>query len=138
MDAVHEPASPAQTEQFQNTIAEVLKLNRSFGMIWRAKDLAKEYGKIFVQSRILTDFRASFPENFNEDLTAGIITHQLRILYHHDESNHSEIFITMDSQDLQELKEDILRAERKEKALQSKLQAGGITLLSLDGLHSGN
>ncbi len=129
-------ASDLRGEMFRATIAEVLKFDRSFGMIFRAKELAGEYGNIFVESRIMTDFRPSFPDNLTETLDAGLIIHQLKLTYHHDDATHSELFIALDAEDLQELKEDILRAERKEKSLRNKLEASGVTLLALDGLHS--
>jgi hypothetical protein len=125
----------AELSRFKQIISEVLAMKKSFGMISRARTLATEFGKLFVECKIMTDFRPAFEDNIEERVKAGVIVHQLKVEYHHDGTRHSEVFLALDAQDLQDLKGVILRAEKKEVTLRTTLETAGVTLLSLDGLH---
>jgi hypothetical protein len=117
-------------------VSSALELKETLGVIAKAKELATDSERLFASSRILTDFRPIFSDNLDETIEAGVVLHQLRITYHKEESEHPEFFVSLDSEDLRKLKETIVRAEKKEEKLKKELESKGISLLSMDGLHS--
>lgn len=56
-----------------------------------------------------------------------LIVHMLKLGYHDsNESRHKEFHLALDSKDLAELKEIIIRAETKAKTLKSQLESAGV------------
>lgn len=84
----------------------------------KANDLMFEYPNVFIQARIMTDIRPIFSIKTDETPIAGMVIHNLHIHYRGDrETEHRDIYLTLDSADLISLKEIISRAENKEKSL---------------------
>ncbi|HET6400731.1 MAG TPA: hypothetical protein VFH95_04950, partial [Candidatus Kapabacteria bacterium] len=75
----------ADTSSIIQVVNSALELKESLGTIAKAKELATECERLFVKSRILSDFRPIFSDNLDEPIGAGIIVHQLRITFHKDE-----------------------------------------------------
>jgi len=101
---------------FINNFTRLLSL-KTLGLTSKAYDLLMEYEKTYVKSRIITDIRPVFSDDVDGDVEMGVIVHDLKIEYHKGRSTHEEIHIALDCNDLRELKERILRAEKKEKAI---------------------
>ena len=106
---------------FEKKLIKLLSL-KTIGATFKALGLLTEYDKIFVDTRIITDIRLVFDDNLSDKIETGIIVHNLRIEYHKGKTTHEEIFLTLDNNDLKKLKEQILRAEKKEKSIKSNLR----------------
>ncbi|MCX6234783.1 MAG: hypothetical protein NT175_08675 [Bacteroidetes bacterium] len=113
-----EDITPKPNENFINNFIQLLSL-KTIGLTCKAFSLLMEYEKTYVESRIITDIRPVFTDDLEENIDMGVIVHNLRIEYHKGQSTHEEIFIALDSDDLRELKERVIRAEKKEKAIRT-------------------
>ncbi len=128
--------SPESTE-FQITTEEAGKLAdrlKEFLSIDALNFFAKatipryEHERTLHDLRILTDARPVFGEDPSGSPEAAVIFHMLKIAYH--QSNRiEEIFFSLDENDLDYLKEMVLRAELKAKSLQNALSAGHIKVI---------
>ena len=88
---------------------------------FKALLLSMDFDKLYVDSKIITEIRPVFEDNSELGLANSIITHSLKIEYHFSDDTHQKIFITLDSENLQELKQQIVRAEKKEQQLENSL-----------------
>jgi len=93
----------------------------------KSEDLIDNYGNVYILSRTLSDIRTVFDLNVEQEPKAGFIIHNLSIHYQSiDEPFHKDISIQLTSSQIQELKETLIRAERKEKMLKSVLKNSNI------------
>jgi hypothetical protein len=84
---------------------------------------AQQYA--LCEVRVFTDARPIFNETI--DAIVGIaITHNLTATYHEGDQ-HKSIHVTLNSEQLAELKTQVARAEQKENVLRHQLQNGGFT-----------
>jgi hypothetical protein len=113
-----EDISPKPNENFITNLVKLLSL-KTLGMTSKAFGLMMEYEKTYVESRIITDVRPVFSDDLEESIDMGVIVHNLKIEYHTGKSTHEEIYIALDCNDLRKLKEQLVRAEKKEKAIKS-------------------
>lgn len=84
-------------------------------------EIQMEIERSFCRARILTDVRAAFSDDASEPPRGMTLLHTLQIGYHDDTGLHKEFYVTLESDDLKELKEAIERAERKKKTLEELL-----------------
>lgn len=82
----------------------------------KSSDVLADNVSQFVAVRILTDIRPIFAENVDEPPNAAGILHQLKIV-HYADLQHKEFFVSMDDDELTQLKETIDRAERKSRSI---------------------
>ncbi|MBA7656344.1 hypothetical protein ES703_64268 [subsurface metagenome] len=96
----------------------VTNKDESFGLINKALQLYSEYQNLFLDARILTDLRPIFKSNLKEGPAGGIIVHNLKVIYQskHD-SRSQEIFLALDSADLDTLIKVLERAKEKAENL---------------------
>lgn len=93
--------------------------------------LSLEKENIYIGSRIITDIRPVFDVDLKDSPKGGMIMHTLHIHYRADaESDHKDIFISLKAEDIQSLKENIDRAERKETSLRGIFEKIGMTNLN--------
>lgn len=84
--------------------------------------LRLEHERRFCSSRIMTDARPVFGDDPEAPPVGMLITHTLKITFHSDEgAEHKEVYVTLRSKDLDELREAVTRAESKEKSLREAL-----------------
>ena len=107
-------------KKFESNLIQLLSINNIDSTI-KTVELALEYDKIYSTSRILTDARFSFDTGIGNQIETGVIVHNLKIEYHLNEKDES-VFIAMDNSDLKELKEQIIRAEKKEESIKLNLK----------------
>ncbi|MGA2217515.1 MAG: hypothetical protein ABSG51_05480 [Terracidiphilus sp.] len=84
-------------------------------------ELQTEVERSFCTARILTDVRAAFSDDASELPTGMTVLHTLQIGYHDDTGRHREFYVTLESDDLEGLRDAIDRAEMKKKALEELL-----------------
>jgi hypothetical protein len=87
----------------------------------KLSELQAEVERSFCRARVLTDLRAAFSDDASELPRGMTVLHTLQIGYHDDTGRHKEFFVTLESEDLAEIKEAIERAEKKKKTLEELL-----------------
>ena len=90
-----------------------------------------ENDRIFCGARILSDIRPVFTDSL-ESASAAVIIHNLQIGFHDSGTGvHKEFYVALDNQDIQKLKEIILRAEKKTQALKAILNKSSVPYLEV-------
>lgn len=93
----------------------------------KSQGLRSAQNYVLVSSRIISDLRPIFSKNVEESPKAAIVIHKLHIHFSAGmEDEHKDIYLALDSDDLTALKEQIERAEKKQKSLISVLQRAQI------------
>lgn len=93
----------------------------------KAGELLTEQNNVFCRSHIVTDIRPVFDEKA-EQIQGFVPFHMLAITYHEgDETNTS--YFALDYSDLLSMRQQIDRAEQKEKLLRDTLKDTGITII---------
>lgn len=95
----------------------------------KASNIMTSYPQVFEASQIITDIRPIFYDESKEPV-AAVITHTLK-LGMWQSGERKDFFITLDSQDLDTLKQTIVRAEEKGERLSSIIKESTLTYLSL-------
>lgn len=108
-------------DDFNDKLLSLLEYEDEVSLGFKALHLSLDFDKLFVESKIITEIRPVFDEKPELGIANSIITHSLKIEYHYSDDTHKKIFVTLKSDDLQELKEQILRAEKKEQQLEVSL-----------------
>jgi hypothetical protein len=80
--------------------------------------LAMGNSKLFRSSRIFTDIRPCFPATFDRDYIGALVLHQLEITYQDDRGPRS-IYITLDADDVDNMKMQLTRAQQKESSIRN-------------------
>ena len=91
----------------------------------KAIDLKTENDKNYKESRIITDLRMIFNEDWTtESFNSAVIIHNFNFSYFTPENQSMKnIFLTLDSADLKDLKNKIERAIAKESELKKKVDS---------------
>jgi hypothetical protein len=98
---------------------KLLLLFSNFGNLittYKAIVILTTNDKIYRDSRILSDIRLVFNDDIQEPKRNAVIIHKLKIEYKNDNID-KEIFVSLDSSDLKELKSYIDRALEKERII---------------------
>ena len=100
----------------RQNLLRILAVDSNIRTTNKAELLIREFEKIFLESRIITDIRLVYQEDISVQAKHAVLVHQLRITYGSNDEDKN-IIIAMDGDDLAILKKDILRAEEKEKMI---------------------
>ncbi len=97
----------------------------------KAHDLLGEQSLALCAARIITDMRPIFDDEAKE-MEAVVPFHTLVLRCHESErSEHKMIHVAIDANDLQQIRKQVDRAERKEQLMRSKLASGGYTIIGV-------
>lgn len=110
---------PIDFDFFNSKLSKIISNDLPVKFIIKSKILETTNPRNFNDSKILTDLRPIFRDKDGEELIGHVIVNQLKITYT-ENTKRKEFFITLDSNDLNQLKLTIERAERKVKVLESK------------------
>lgn len=117
-------------KDFKSRLTFLLE-NEQIYYAYKANDLATELGSLFLRSKIVTDIRPIFNAALDESPKVGLITHTLHIHYNLcEETGHRDVYIAMDSNDLNALRVDLERAQQKELNLLSMFKETGMINLN--------
>lgn len=106
--------------------------NDSFGVTSKAMDILSHYPNTYCSARLVTDIRPVFGQNTNECPPASLVVHTLRISSHQDDSDTKDYYVSLDSQDLHELRRIIERALEKETTLKSMINDTKMQYIDLE------
>lgn len=117
---------------FAGRISSLLAL-KSFNIVGlKAKELQGQCERSFCDSRIVTDLRPIFGDKVGEPPTAFIVVHTLKIGFHDSgSSEHKDLYVALDDQDITSLRKALERADDKAKSLKALTDAKGIKLIDL-------
>lgn len=94
----------------------------------KAITILTDHERTFHTARILTDIRYAFRSDPEQKPYGAVIVHTLKLSYH-QEGEHKQFFMALETEDLARLKTVAERAQQKEKAIRRDLEATGITYL---------
>jgi hypothetical protein len=117
--------------QFKEKLAELLSVEE-FSTESKAVDVQFENDRTFYGARIVTDVRPLFGPDPEEPPTGAVIIHMLKITYR-ERNRTKDLFVSLDTDDLDTLTKAIERANSKTENLKSFLSASGLPYIRLDG-----
>jgi hypothetical protein len=111
-----EEITAPQVESLKSNLLQIFQNSKNLKLTLKAFKLAHEDDFVYLESRIITDIRLVFNDNLVETKRSALIIHRLHIGFR-ENKDFSELFLTLNSSDLRELKEDIERALKKEELI---------------------
>ena len=118
-------------EPFKRHLVEFLNLDKSLGVVAKARDARSGHQRVFCTSRIWTDVRPIFASKLGELPAGAVCLHKLRISYHKGRS-HEEFYVALDKADLLELKRQVERALQKEETIKTFFESTSIPFLGAE------
>ena len=123
--------SPTQAKLLSDRIKSLLSFDKTMAVTAKAFDVMTEHARTFCRARILSDIRPVFT-NLDEFASAAVIIHNLQIGFHEGGTGeHKEFYVALDTNDIQNLKEVIERAEKKTVALEAILNTSKVPYLEV-------
>ncbi len=108
--------------RFRDRLLRILNID-ALNVAAKAVLLQNEHERDFCSARILTDARPVYGEDPEAPPVAMIVTHTLKLVYHHGAGGPlHEIYLSLGSRDLRELRDVLNRAEAKAKSLRDVLE----------------
>jgi len=117
-------------KKLSDLLFKFLNLRGSFYFTFKGIDLSTERQKILSESKIFTDIRPIFGDSKDYNINCSLIIHNLKIEYFED-AKQKNIFFALDSKDLKDLKDIIIRAQEKEKAIEKQYKKSNISFLEI-------
>ncbi|MEH2242057.1 hypothetical protein [Nostoc sp.] len=121
--------SGGEKQEFERRLAALLEFDSVLGVTSKAIDVMRDHERIFTRSRVLTDMRPIFEVDLEKGPAAVVIVHMLKIQYADLDGTH-EFFVALDSIDLEELRQQLDRAEKKGKSIKLMLDRANIPYLN--------
>ncbi len=109
------------TKNVKEQLIQLFSIKGSFYFNFKANNLVSERGKLLYNANIFTDIRPVFGDDQDYEIKCSLILHNMKIEYQED-AEFKEIFFAVNADGLKKLKEIILRAEEKEKAIKKKIK----------------
>jgi hypothetical protein len=119
---------PDQEPRFSERLSRLLDIE-TLKVTAKAFALYSEHEHLFCSARILTDARPIYIDDPSAPPMAMIITHTLKIDYHGAGGRLHEIYIGMGSNDIDEIRDVLDRAEKKAKSLRAAFDANKIRFI---------
>ncbi len=113
-----------RTEDFNSLKSNILVLlnnSENIRMSLKASRLTADNSNVYYKSKISSDIRLIFNEDLNSKDRRAVLLHNLHISYRSNKKTEN-FFVTLDLDDLKELKETIERAIKKEEIIKKDYQ----------------
>jgi len=104
--------------KIKKRLLKLFKKNNPIRVAVKSRILISEVSNLYHESRIITDVRPVFSSNEENSVIGKVILSNLKISYRKDDA-FKEFFVTLEEEDLEELKKIIDRAIKKTKQLKS-------------------
>ncbi|MBN3893895.1 MAG: hypothetical protein HWQ41_00885 [Nostoc sp. NOS(2021)] len=121
--------SGAEKQEFERRLAAFLEFDGVLSVTSKAIDVMRDHERIFTRSRVLTDMRPIFEPDLEKGPAGVVIVHMLKIQYADLDGTH-EFFVALDSIDLEQLRQQLDRADRKAKSIKLMLGRANIPYLN--------
>ncbi|GAA3809359.1 hypothetical protein ACFS5L_29860 [Streptomyces phyllanthi] len=99
----------------------------------RAADLAGERENFFHTVRVLTDVRPVFGDDPSEKPRAVVVNQTLKLQYFNDRSETRNIFIALNEEDLEDLRDAAIRALSEARNVKSLMDSSGLQIIQTEG-----
>ena len=110
--------SDFEIDSLKNNLITIFGSYKNLLSNLKARDLIQENDNNFHASKIVTDLRIVFNKDLENKKRHGIIIHRLHIEYRR-EKKINEIYLSLDMDDLKQLREGIDRAIKKEEVIKN-------------------
>jgi hypothetical protein len=107
-----------ERERVKNVLVTLLSADM-FAITSKAYDLMTDDERTFCHARILTDLRPVFGHVVEEGPKAMVVVHLLQVGYHQGNEKHQQFYVSLDADDLEDIRRVIDRAQAKAKTLKS-------------------
>ncbi|MCB1840376.1 MAG: hypothetical protein KDI61_08960 [Alphaproteobacteria bacterium] len=121
--------NPNDLSSLEGKLQKLLNIG-SLKVMAKARNLQRDAERRYCHTRILSDIRLVFDDDLKRKPAGAVILHILKLAYHINRGEHHEVFVTLDSEDLNQLKDTIDRAYEKSKTLEAFLGQANISDLS--------
>jgi hypothetical protein len=91
-----------------------------FDVAVKAGEVLYDHGRVFSEARILTDVRPVFGKVLDDGPIVAGVVHNLKLVYKEDFQTR-EFFVTLDDEDLAQLRDVVERALQKQKILKQTI-----------------
>jgi hypothetical protein len=118
-------------QAFRDFLVEVLSMP-TMVVTAKAIDVLTSHQRIYLGGRIFSDVRPVFGVDVSAGPIAAVIVHTLRISVR-DGQDYTDLYIALDSSDIQALRVVLDRATEKELALIEGLRKQGVKYLPVAG-----
>jgi hypothetical protein len=114
--------------QFRQRLEKLFNVE-ALSLSAKAVLLQLEFERRYHEARILTDARPVFGADPSQPPKATILIHNLRLAYHDNSNEIREFYIALDSIDLEEFIQVLLRAQEKAHTLSAYFDAAHLRLI---------
>ncbi len=112
-------------EQFKHRLVGILEAG-SIHLGLKAGELLTEHEHTIHDARVLTDVRPVFGSNPEEPPEANVLVHMLKLSYHDESEEVKEIYVALDTGDVNRLISTLERANKKAESLKKMLEPTGV------------
>jgi hypothetical protein len=102
----------------------------NIGLLSKAMRLQRDGERLYCEAKILSDLRAVFHDDVSSRPAGAVLTHTLKLSYH-ENGDHKDFFIILESQDLERLRKIVEGAQAKELTLRTLLDEAKLQDLSI-------
>lgn len=113
---------------FANRLVRLLSVN-SVDLSSKASELFHEHSNVFESARIISDVRPVFGKGSASESIAGVVVVNTLKIKFFDRAGSKDIYIGLDEQDIEQVRDTVNRAFAKTKAIKQMVKAGKITNL---------
>jgi hypothetical protein len=124
------PFNKTDRDVLSDRLIKLFELKGPLALTAKALDLLTDAQNLFYSSKILTDIRPVFDEK-GTAAEAAVMVHHL-VIHYRDTSDHKDFFVTLDSNDLKQLRAVLDRAERKAETLKPLLKRLELPYLDIE------
>src|ERR1700687_3422193 len=124
------PIDEADRDILKDRLTKLFELKASLRLTAKASDISTDAQHLFYTAKILTDIRPVFDEE-GTVIEAAVIIHNL-LIHYGDANDHKNFVVTLDANDVNELRSVLDRADAKAKALQSLLKRAEVSYLDVE------
>lgn len=117
----------SKQQTFRQRLVRLLKIETIL-VSAKASRILQSQENLFCSARILTDIRPVFGSDPSVPPNSAVMVHMLNLSFHH-EGELKELYIAMDSLDIEQLREVLDRAELKTQSLKTLIKRAGVSLL---------
>lgn len=100
-------------ERLSNNLLLLLEKADNLKKTFKAYQLLLENARSYRKSRVITDMRMIFDDDFEKENQTGLVIHQLKLEFVED-NEVKEFFISLDNDDVLSLREELKRSLEKE------------------------
>lgn len=116
-------------EEYMAFWRSIFSMDKTIGLLAKANNIRDDYDCLYLSSKIYTEIRPIFSRQINTDLAnAAILYHNLKIQYR-QAFLPEHLFISLNPEDLRNLKKVIDRALEKEKNLKKLFKLKNLRLI---------